>query len=90
MTDEQIWETVSEAMIEEFELDREKMVPEARIKDDLELDSLDVVDMVIVLETAFDFKIMDKAALAEIITLSDVVDFIKSTIELEKNQAAAG
>ena len=63
------------------------MVPEARIKEDLGLDSLDVVDMVIVLETALDFKIQDKAALKEIRTLTDVMDFILSIIEQEKDKA---
>jgi len=90
MTEEYIWETVTRAMIEEFELEPGQMVPEAKIKDDLGLDSLDVVDMVIVLETAFDFKIQDKAALKEIVTLADVVDFITSTIEMEEGKAANG
>ena len=85
-----IWETVTRAMIEEFELEPEQMVPEARIKDDLGLDSLDVVDMVIVLETAFDFKIQDKAPLKEIVTLADVVDFIAATVTAEEARAANG
>jgi acyl carrier protein len=87
---EKIWKTVASAMIEEFELEPGQMVPEARIKDDLGLDSLDVVDMVIVLETAFDFKIQDKAALKKIITMSDVVDFIVATMAAEKVEAAGG
>ena len=90
MTDEKIWKTVTNAMVEEFELDPAKMAPQANIKDDLALDSLDVVDMVIVLETAFNFKIRDKAALAEITTLAEVVDFIKATMDLERTQAVGG
>ncbi|MDR2945543.1 MAG: phosphopantetheine-binding protein [Candidatus Adiutrix sp.] len=85
-----IWATVTQAMMEEFELEPAQMRPEARIKEDLGLDSLDVVDMVIVLESAFDFKIQDKAALKEIVTLSDVADFIAATIEAERGQAANG
>ena len=88
MTSEFIWVTVTRAMIEEFELEPDQMVPEARIKDDLGLDSLDVVDMVIVLETAFDFRIQDKAALKEIVTLADVVDFIIATIAAEEGKVA--
>ena len=87
---EEIWETVTRAMIEEFELEPGQMVPEARIKDDLGLDSLDVVDMVIVLETAFDFKIQDKAPLKDIVTLADVVDFIAATVAAEEAQVANG
>ena len=90
MTAEFIWDTVTSAMIEEFELEPGQMVPEAKIKDDLGLDSLDVVDMVIVLETAFDFRIQDKSALKEIVTLADVADFIAATIEAEKGKVANG
>lgn len=90
MTAELIWDTITRAMIEEFELEPGQMVPEARMKEDLGLDSLDVVDMVIVLETAFDFKIQDKAALKEIVSLADVADFIGSTMEGEKARAANG
>lgn len=85
---EEIWKTVTQAMIEEFELEEGQMRPEARIREDLGLDSLDVVDMVVVLETAFDFKIDDKAPLKDIVTLSDVMDFINITIEAEKGKAA--
>ena len=35
MTDEKIWKTVTNAMVEEFELDPAKMAPQANIKDDL-------------------------------------------------------
>jgi acyl carrier protein len=84
---EEIWNTVTQAMMEEFELEASQMVPSARIKEDLGLDSLDVVDMVVVLETAFDFKIEDKAPLKDIVTLSDVMDFIAVTIEAEKKKA---
>ncbi len=84
---EEIWKTVTRAMMEEFELEESQMVPGARIKEDLGLDSLDVVDMVVVLETAFDFKIADKAPLKDIVTLADVIDFINLTIEAEKGQA---
>ena len=76
MTLELIKEKVNQALIEEFELEPAKMTPTARLKEDLGLDSLDMVDMVIVLETAFDRKIKDKSALAKITTLGEVVDFI--------------
>ena len=92
MKHERIRELVNEALIEEFELEPAKMTPEARIKEDLGLDSLDVVDMVIVLESTFDFKIRDKAALAKITTLGDVVDFIAGLAETESGdrEASAG
>ena len=78
---ELIRDKVNQALVEEFELEPAKMTPEARLKEDLGLDSLDAVDMVIVLESAFNFKIRDKAALAKITTLGEVVDFITCLAE---------
>ena len=76
MHDDGIASIVNNALIEEFELDPERVSPEARIRDDLGLDSLDIVDMVIVLEKAFHFKLQNKAPLAKIQTLGDIYAFI--------------
>jgi acyl carrier protein len=81
MTLELIREKVNQALIEEFELEPAQMTPAARLKEDLGLDSLDMVDMVIVLETSFGFKIKDKSSLAKITTLGEVVDFIAALAE---------
>jgi acyl carrier protein len=81
MKRESIREKVSQALVEEFELEPAKMTPEARLKEDLGLDSLDLVDMVIVLEDACGCKIKDKSALSKIATLGDVEDFIAGLAE---------
>ena len=52
------------------------MKPKALILDDLELDSLDIVDMVVVLENAFQFKIREENVLREIRTLEDIHNFV--------------
>lgn len=76
MTYEAIVATVNNAFAEEFEVEPEKLVPEARIKDDLGLDSLDIVDMIIVLEEAFNFKLEDRSPIASITTLEELYNFI--------------
>lgn len=76
MTDEKVIEIINTAMAEEFELDPEKMVPEALLFEDLELDSLDRVDTVILLEKAFKFKIREEEAIREIRTLGDIHRFV--------------
>jgi acyl carrier protein len=76
MTDEKVIEIINTAMVEEFELDPEKMVPEALLYEDLELDSLDRVDTVILLEKAFKFKIREEEAIREIRTLGDIHRFV--------------
>jgi acyl carrier protein len=76
MTDMEIIEQINTSLAEEFELNREDLKPEALIYDDLELDSLDIVDMVVVLEDAFKFKIREEEALREIRTLGDIHNFV--------------
>lgn len=72
-----IAQTVNVALAEEFELAPDQLVPEARIREDLGLDSLDIVDMVIVLEKAFHFKLPNREMLADIRTLGDIHAFIR-------------
>ncbi len=83
MTLNEIKQKTNEALAEEFEIDISKMVDDARIKEDLELDSLDIVDMVIVLEKTFNFKLKDKEKLTKIVTLSDIHTFIAQIQEEE-------
>lgn len=74
----EIIDTVNTALAEEFELDAEAMQPEAHLFNDLGLDSLDAVDMVIVLEKAFGCKLRDEQAIREIRTLGDLYAFIEA------------
>jgi acyl carrier protein len=76
MTDQEIIRIINTSLADEFELEVEDMVPEASLFDDLELDSLDMVDMVIVLENAFNFKIREEKAVRKIRTLGDIHDFV--------------
>jgi acyl carrier protein len=76
MTEQEIIDRINTSLAEEFELDPAVMTPEATLFDELGLDSLDVVDMVIVLEAAFGFKIREEEAIRQIRTLNDIHQFI--------------
>ncbi len=76
MTEQDVIELIDSSLAEEFELNREEMTPEANIYEDLGLDSLDTVDMVIVLEAAFKFKIREEEAVRGIRTLGDIHRFV--------------
>jgi acyl carrier protein len=76
MNDQEIIRTANAALAEEFELDEDQLVPEARFREELGLDSLDAVDMVVVLEQAFGFKLRDNKAIQEIRTLDDLYKYI--------------
>lgn len=75
MTDQQIVEKINSSLAEEFEYDGE-MNPETTLFEDMGLDSLDVVDLVIVLETAFGMKIREEEAIRGIRTLGDIHTFV--------------
>ena len=56
MTLEQINETVKNFLVEELEIDEEKINGSARLKEDLGIDSLEVVDVIVLVEEEFGFK----------------------------------
>jgi acyl carrier protein len=76
MTDQEIIDLINTTLADEFELNIDDMLPGAILKDDLGLDSLDRVDMVIVLEKAFNFKIREEEAIRGIYTLGDIHNFV--------------
>lgn len=57
MTQEQIFEKVQEAFVEALGLEDDEVTPEATIFDDLGAESLDLLEIVFLLERAFDIKI---------------------------------
>ncbi|MDR1686257.1 MAG: phosphopantetheine-binding protein [Desulfovibrio sp.] len=86
MTDREIVERADAAIAEEFELDPGSLRPEALFREDLGLDSLDAVDMVVVLEQAFGIKIGKDPAIASIRNVGDMHEFILAKKRgLEKN-----
>ncbi|MFP4169071.1 MAG: acyl carrier protein [Desulfonatronovibrionaceae bacterium] len=87
MNRSEILETIDSSLAEEFELDREELRPEASFIDDLELDSLDYVDMVVALEQAFGFKLKNKEDLKEIRTVGDLHEYILKKYEEFKQEA---
>jgi|WetSurMetagenome_2_1015567.scaffolds.fasta_scaffold315677_2 acyl carrier protein len=80
MTNDDIIQIINDSLIKEFELDSKKMLPDAMLNENLELDSLDRVDMVIVLENAFKFKIREEKEIRDIRTLGDIHNFVINKI----------
>ena len=76
MTDQETVARINSSLAEEFELDLAAMTPETTLFEDLGLDSLDVVDLVIVLETAFGIRIREEEAIRKIRTLGDIHAFV--------------
>ena len=77
ITREEIVKQTNEALKKEFEFKDEQLVPTSKLKDDLGLDSLDAVDMVVVLEQKFGVTLRQGYDLRTIVTLNDLCDFIE-------------
>lgn len=67
---------VNEALAEEFEKEVSEIIPEASIKETLELDSLSLVDMVAIIEAEFGVKIKSQE-IGTIQTFGTLYDFIE-------------
>ena len=79
MTKQEIIEKVNNLLIEEFEIAEDLLTPEASLKSDLEIDSLDFVDIVVLIDRDFGFK--PKAEeLKTVKTLQDFYDYIEAHI----------
>jgi len=62
-------------------IDESKIVPQARFKEDLEIDSLSKVEMALALEDALDLTLQD-AELDDIKTVGQVIELIESRIKV--------
>jgi acyl carrier protein len=72
---QEILRKVQEVLVSGFELRDDQVLPTARVVDDLELDSLDRVDLVVRLEQEVDLEI-EEGELKAIETVQDIVDVI--------------
>lgn len=70
---------VRDFLIEDLEVDEEKIVPEARLKQDVGIDSLDFVDIGVIVEKNFGFKIKPEE-MAKVITLNDFYNYIANKV----------
>ena len=79
MTRTEIEEKVKEFLIEDIEIDESKIFPEARLKDDLGIDSLDFVDIVVLVDQKFGFKIRQDEMVG-VDTFSKFCDYIQTKV----------
>lgn len=58
MIREEIISKINQFLIDEFEVEAEKIQPSANLRETLDLDSLDYVDLVVIIESNFGFKVV--------------------------------
>jgi len=71
-----VFEKIRDIVVEQLDVDADKVTLSASITEDLGADSLDVVDLVMSLEEEFDMEIPDEAV-ENIKTIGDIVKYIE-------------
>jgi acyl carrier protein len=79
MKSTEIIEITNAFLVEEFEVDAAKISPEANLKETLELDSLDYIDLVVVIESNFGFKVKPED-FVNITSFQDFYDYVVSRV----------
>lgn len=70
---------VNKFLIDDLEIDEDAIKPEASLKEDLGIDSLDFVDIVVIVEKNFGFKIKPEE-MASVKTLDDFYKYIATKV----------
>ena len=70
---------VNEFLVEEMEIEAGDINYDARLKEDLGLDSLDFVDIVVIVEKSFGFKIKPEE-MSNVLTVREFYDYIESKV----------
>lgn len=79
MNRKEIEDKVRDFLLEDLEVDEEKIYPDAKLKDDVGIDSLDFVDIVVIVEKNFGFKIKPEE-MAGVVTLNDFYNYIEGKV----------
>ena len=77
MTRQELEQQITDFLVEDLEIDPQKITPEARLKEDIGIDSLDFVDIVVIVERKFGFKIKPEE-LTNVKLFSQFCDYIES------------
>ena len=86
MTRHEIFQEVSVSMVEMFHLDPKNVTLEARLVEDLDLDSIDAIDMAVKIQE-FTGKRLEEEELRRIHTVADVVHVIDGMLKAKAGQS---
>lgn len=80
MNRQEIIERINAFMIEDFEVEEDTILPDADLKSTLDLDSLDYIDLVVVIEQNFGFKVKPED-FQQMTTIQDFYDYVINKVE---------
>ncbi|KQV85772.1 MULTISPECIES: acyl carrier protein [unclassified Roseateles] len=80
MTEHDIYTRLSAILVETFDIEPERIRPEARLYDDLDIDSIDAVDLIVKLKPLVG-KRLQPEAFKSVRTLQDVVNALTALLQ---------
>ena len=80
MNKNEIIEKVNSFLIDEFEIDENLVNPDAHLINDLGIESLDFVDIAVIIEKDFGFKVI-REEIINVRTLDDLYTYIESKLK---------
>ena len=75
-----IFDKIKKLIAEQLDIEESEINLESSFQEDLDADSLDVVELIMAIEDEFDIEISDEEA-EKIVTVKDAVNYIQSKIE---------
>ena len=75
MTRDEVVKKINQILIEEFEIEEDVIDPTGNMIETLGIDSLDLVDLVVIIEKDFGFKVVNED-MANIKNLNDFYDYV--------------
>ncbi|MDR2730149.1 MAG: phosphopantetheine-binding protein [Treponema sp.] len=80
MNKEEILKKLQDILVEEFELQGDDIIPEAKLNDDLGLDSIDAVDLLVKMMEFIPGRIVPDL-FKKAVTIQDVVDILYTLVQ---------
>lgn len=74
-----IFDKVCDIIAAQLNIDKDSITPETSLQDDLHLDSLDLIEYVVIIEHEFDIDIPDEE-MPRLQTVQDVVNYIEEAV----------
>jgi acyl carrier protein len=76
----EIIEKINYFLVEDFEVEAADIKPESKLKETLDLDSLDYIDLIVVIESNFGFKVKPED-FQTMETIQDFYDYVASRLQ---------
>lgn len=89
MTDQDIFERLRDILIETFDIDEGLITPEARLYEDLDIDSIDAVDLVVQLKPLMGKRLQPDAFKA-VRTLQDIINALHGLLQSQPGESLTG